>query len=177
MGQHISHQAPGPVLKCDCPADGSLVASRTGRWGERMSLLVTDALARSLAARLPDVAVATSRPDGTSWRQILVDVDTFGLGPNGTCVLTAAWTVRAGRGDVIDKQRATFVEPVAAPNDATLVATMSREADALAASIATSLRPHQPNIAGVEARPIPRPRAAGNPTERRDSVAEQDPGP
>jgi len=154
-------------------ADGSLVASRTGRWGERLSVGMTHALALSLAERLPDVTVTASRPEDAPWRQVRVDVEAFGVGPDGTCVLTAEWTLRAVRDDVvIDKRRATFVERVSAANDVAVVAAMSREADALAGSVATSLRSPRMTTAETEGKPLIGPRLSPSSARQGDALTD-----
>ena len=156
-------------------ADGSVVASRTGRWGERLSVGMTQALALSLVARLPDLAGTSTRPENAPWRQVLVDVETFGVGPDGRSVLTAVWSVRAGRGDVvIAKQRTTLVEPVSAPDDAALVAAMSREADSLAALIAISVRSPDSTVAEPDDRSRIAPRMARSAARQRDAPADRE---
>jgi hypothetical protein len=134
-----------------------VVASRTGRWGERLSVGVTQAVALTLAAQLPNVVVTTNPPEDAPWRQVLIDVDAFEVQPDGTCVMAAEWTVRAGRGgSLVDRQRFSLVMPLAATGDPAVVAAMSHEAESLAGSIATSLRAGEPGVAVTAAEPAAR---------------------
>ena len=121
--------------------DRQLIASTTGRWGERLSIGVTHAVDLALAAKLPQFAVTDYPTDSTAWRQILIDIVAFETLADGNCVLDARWAIRSGRtGDPIDEQRAVFVTQVTAPGDVPIVAAMSRNVDMLAARIAEELQ-------------------------------------
>ena len=121
--------------------DDRVVASKTGRWGERLSVGVTRAIALSLAARLPEFAVTTLPPLTAPARRVRIDIDAFALRPDGNCVLTGVWAIRNGRdGDLLDKQRIALVVPISGTTDAAVVAAMSREVDTLAERIALALR-------------------------------------
>lgn len=55
--------------------DGNrLTPSKGGRWGERLSVGMTRALASALAARLPNMVATTSQPVKSPERGLLVDV-------------------------------------------------------------------------------------------------------
>src|SRR5208283_2644733 len=68
----------------------------------------------------------------------------------------------------MEPQRTTFVERVSAANDVALVAAMSREADALAASIATSLGSPGSNTAVPGGKPVIGPRMGRGAARRHD---------
>jgi len=67
-------------------------ASVTARWGERLSLGLTDAVGADLAARMPQYAIvkdASSKPQ----QQLLITVTALDLWPSGRCVLAASWSI------------------------------------------------------------------------------------
>jgi len=64
----------------------------TGRWDERLSQGLTRALAADLAARLPADAVVLDMSSPTQL-QVLVNVNSLDLWPDGRCVLAATWTI------------------------------------------------------------------------------------
>jgi len=70
-------------------------ASTTGRWGERLSEGITQALWVELSRRLPAFQIARTRPPGQPVAQLLIDVEAFDLFPDGRCVLSARWTIAA----------------------------------------------------------------------------------
>jgi len=67
-------------------------ASATGRWGERLSLGLTHALAADLASRMPQYSIVQ---DGSSnpERQLRITVTALDLWQNGRCVLAANWSI------------------------------------------------------------------------------------
>jgi uncharacterized lipoprotein YmbA len=74
-------------------SDGDEVkASVTGRWGERLSLGLTDAVGADLAARMPQYLIvrdAVSKPQ----QQLLITITALDLWPSGRCVLAATWSI------------------------------------------------------------------------------------
>jgi len=66
--------------------------SATGRWGERLSLGLTRAVAADLATRLPQDSIVQ---DGSSnpQRQLRITVTALDLWQNGRCVLAANWSI------------------------------------------------------------------------------------
>jgi uncharacterized lipoprotein YmbA len=111
-------------------------ASTTGRWGERLSEGLTDALAADLAARLP--------PDSVIG-QVLVTVEALDLWPDGRCVLAARWRiVDADNAAQVVSGSETFATPGAAArvasDDASRVAAVAQTVGRLADSIAASAR-------------------------------------
>jgi uncharacterized lipoprotein YmbA len=70
-----------------------VVASSTGRWGERLSQGITHALEGDLDARLKSSHLTLNPPANPLSSQLLVTVDAFDAWPDGHCVLTAHWTI------------------------------------------------------------------------------------
>jgi uncharacterized lipoprotein YmbA len=117
-----------------------VVASRSGRWGERLSVGMTRALATSLAARLPGLDVTTAAPlEHPTW-QVLVDVTTFEASANHQVVLVARWAIidGPGRSTLVSEQTA-LTEPVTSVDDSAVVTAMSRAVEDLASAIATGI--------------------------------------
>jgi uncharacterized lipoprotein YmbA len=122
-----------------------LVPSTTGRWGERLSLGITHALAADLSQRLPGVLVTRSGVPGQSSVSLLVNVEAFDVHPDGQCVLAARWSIPGSTGQPATiSQQGTFVTKAAAGSaplsDAAIVAAMVAAVDQLADRIAINLR-------------------------------------
>ena len=119
-----------------------LQASPTGRWGERLSLGITQALATDLMARLPQNRVVWSDPDRKSTRELLVDVEGFDAWPDGHCVLSATWSLTdATNGAVVGGAQETFTVAPArgeTQSDVRVVAGMAEVLGKLADSIASA---------------------------------------
>jgi uncharacterized lipoprotein YmbA len=118
-----------------------LVASTTGRWGERLSVGIARALAGDLARRLPNLVVTTVPPIEPASRQVLVDVVVFEVQPDGTCVLGARWTILGGGRErkIVRSEYNRFVVPAGSHNDADIAAAMTQAIDKLADGIAGAL--------------------------------------
>jgi uncharacterized lipoprotein YmbA len=117
-----------------------LEASRTGRWGERLSKGMTRTLATDLGHRLQAYVVADG-PTETASLQIEVTVSAFDV--TGTAsVLTASWTViwpPDGRKPV--SRHGTFTASLAQPGgDVAEVAAMAETVAELSDSIAATTR-------------------------------------
>lgn len=124
-------------------------ASATGRWGERLSEGLTDALAADLAARLPQEDLPQQRPpQDFAIAQVLVTVEALDLWPDGRCVLAASWSiVDPDYPARVIKGSDTFTTPAAAAradsddsDDARRVAAVAQSIGRLADSIAASAR-------------------------------------
>jgi uncharacterized lipoprotein YmbA len=119
-----------------------LQTSPTARWGERLSLGVTQALATDLMARLPQNRVVWSDPDRNSTRELLVNVEGFDVWPDGHCVLSATWTLTdATNSAVLGGARETFTAAPArgeTQSDVRVVAGMADVLGKLADSIASA---------------------------------------
>jgi uncharacterized lipoprotein YmbA len=119
-----------------------LVASQTGRWGERLSVGITRALAADLRNRLPSYLITTTSPVERPSREVLVDVENFEPRADGSVVLAARWRVIAGSsGEPEAGERVSMVEKLSGPGDAAMAAAMTQAVDALAGHIARSIRP------------------------------------
>jgi uncharacterized lipoprotein YmbA len=118
-----------------------LKVSSTGRWGERLSLGVTRALAEALARRLPRVTVLQSASDGAS---VATDIDAFDIEPDGRCVLTARWAITGqDRKALGGGKRATIVTMVPRDKDGVsdtgIVTAMNAAVEQLANYIASDV--------------------------------------
>lgn len=125
-----------------------LHASSSGRWGERLSLGIMHALWADLAIRLPQDRVTLARPAEKSARQILVNVDTFDVWPDGHCVLAANWTILdTDRTVVLAAGSGTFIVPAdrsGEPGDGAVVSGMAETLRQLAESIALAAKAPPP---------------------------------
>ncbi len=131
-------------------ASNQVIASSTGRWGERVSLGVTRALAVDLARRLPNVVIE-SRSVYEPARRLLVDVERFEIDEDGRCTLTARWRV-AALGDKVqsNSERGTFVEVATAKGDAAAALAMTSAIDRLATQVAATVETSvQPADTGI----------------------------
>jgi uncharacterized lipoprotein YmbA len=91
----------------------ALDASKTGHWGERLSLGLTHALAADLTRKLPGVRVGLERSLAPSGRRLQVEVDSFDVYPDGHCVLAANWSVVAASGAAVSDAGASGAAPPA----------------------------------------------------------------
>jgi len=122
-----------------------LIPSAAGRWGERLSVGFTRALAGSLASRLPRLVVTAASPiERPAW-QVLVDVAAFER-VEAHVVLVARWSiVEDASHNILNAEQASLVEAVSGTEDSAVVNAMSRLveqlADRLAAGIKSDRRP------------------------------------
>ena len=120
--------------------DNVMRASSTGRWGERLSVGATRALAEGLAWRLPSVVVTTTASERAAC-EVLVDVEAFERYAAEPVVLVAQWrVVDMSAHKTLTGERVSLTEPAAGPGDAMTVAAMSRAVEALAERIAAGTR-------------------------------------
>jgi uncharacterized lipoprotein YmbA len=115
-------------------------ASRTGRWGERLSEGVRSALAADLGHRLRSF-VGAEGPTQTASVQIEVTVSAFDVTP-ATSLLAASWTfIWPGDSHEPVMGNATFTTSVAQPGgDVAVVAAMADTVGELSEAIATMAR-------------------------------------
>jgi uncharacterized lipoprotein YmbA len=117
-----------------------VVASGTGRWGERLSVGVTRALAGALSTRMPHMIVTLVPPIERPALQILVDIETFEPQEDGTVVLVGHWSIAGGgTGRERVSKRISLVETVTSPDEAAEVAAMTRAVDDLATRISAGM--------------------------------------
>ncbi len=115
-------------------------ASRTGRWGERLSKGVTRTLAADLCDRL-QAALVPDGPEEAPSVQIEVTVNAFDVTP-AKSVLDASWTVvRQGDGNMPVIGHGEFSSSLAQPgSDLAVVAAMSETVAELSGGIAATIR-------------------------------------
>ena len=119
---------------------GEMIPSRTGRWGERLSVGITGALAAALAPRLPRMAVTVPPPVERPALQVFVDVEEFEPRTEGPVIFVSRWTVMDGTARrAVMSERTSLIEPVAGTGDAERVAAMTNAIDRLAARIAAAI--------------------------------------
>jgi uncharacterized lipoprotein YmbA len=120
----------------------ALKVSATGRWAERLSDGLNHALLGDLALRLPRDQVTAAPPSSKSALQILVTVDAFDVRPDGSCLLSATWTI-LGRNDqtVLVSERGAFIakDSAGAIGDADIVSAMAASTGQLADAIAAAV--------------------------------------
>jgi uncharacterized lipoprotein YmbA len=117
-----------------------VIASPTGRWAERVSVGLREALAEDLSRRLPDVVIQT-RSAYEAPRRILVEVERFEIDPDGRCLIAARWGITGAAGKTGPwSDEGTFVVAAASGADAAAAAAMSQAADQLADKIAITVQ-------------------------------------
>ena len=130
-------------------AGNILQASTTGRWGERLSIGTTRALAEDLRERLPDFVITTSAPTVPSSCQLLLDFDSFEQYVDQPVLLIAEWHVLGPASSaLLAGERTSITEEVKGSGDPAVVAAMSRALEKLADRIATELQPLGPACSG-----------------------------
>jgi len=119
--------------------------SPSGRWGERLSLGATRALAEDLRERLPGYVVTTSAPTAPSSCQLLIDFDSFEQYVNQPVLLIAEWRVLSPASpETLAGERTSITEAVRGSGDSAVVAAMSQALEDLAGRIAAELQPLGP---------------------------------
>ena len=116
--------------------DNEILPSPTGRWGERLSLGLTDSLAAALARHRPNLAV-TTMSSTSQGRRVFVRMDAIDMDSSGRCRVVASWRITGGVG--LRTGRATFAETASASDDAAMAAVLTQVVDQLADQIATTL--------------------------------------
>ena len=113
-----------------------VVPSPTGRWGERLSLGLTDALASALARRLPDRVIATTSPVSQG-RRVFVHMDTIHMDASGLCRVVASWRITGEPGE--RRGSGNFAETATGLDDAAMAAVLTRVVGQLADQIAATI--------------------------------------
>ncbi len=120
-----------------------LVASKTGVWGERLSVGVTQALAGDLSRRLPSALVVYRPPVARPAVQVLVDISALQAREDGDCVLTAHWTIqrpRDGAPQTLASAQGSFSARSAGSGDGAVVAAITSTVEQLADQIAARIK-------------------------------------
>ncbi len=132
------HLDTSQILRRVGPSE--LVASRNGRWGDRLSVGIRLALAADLQARLPQAAVVTRSPLDPAFRRVSLTITAFDLDASGTLTLDADWTVEQVAPPIVLSQRRVRLAAAGVPaGDAAEVAAMSGLLRQLAALVAQDL--------------------------------------
>ena len=122
-------------------AENTVASSPTGRWGERLSVGMTRALAAGLVRGLPGFIVTTTAPAERPARQILAEVEAFEPRTDGSVVLVARWRVLDGAGrETLAGERVSSTRPIAGAGDAAVVAAMTRAVEGFAERVAAGVR-------------------------------------
>ena len=121
---------------------GNVVApSPAGRWGERLSVGVTRAVAAGLVRHLPGFVVTATAPAERPARQVLAEVEAFEPRADGIVVLVARWRVLDGAGrETLAGERVSSAQPVAGTGDGAVVAAMTRAVEGFAERVAAGVR-------------------------------------
>lgn len=121
-------------------AANQVISSENGRWGERISLGITDALAADLARRLPDVVIE-SQSAQESPRRLKVEVERFEIAEDGRCSITARWQVISTDGKILsNKEQGSFVLAASSGSDAAAARAMTALIDQLAGQVALTVQ-------------------------------------
>jgi uncharacterized lipoprotein YmbA len=125
-------------------ASNEVITSENGRWGERVSLGITDALAADLARRLPKVVIE-NRSTLESPRRLIVDVARFEIGDDGRCIVAARWRIISADGKPLSNNAlGTFTGLASSGSDAAAAAAMTALIDQLAGQIALTVEASLP---------------------------------
>jgi uncharacterized lipoprotein YmbA len=117
-----------------------VVPSRTGRWGERLSVGITQDLVAGLSRRLPGVTIQ-ARGGYEPSRRLLVTIERFEITPDGRCAVTARWRLSSADGKLgAPSDSGTFIQTAASGTDAAAAAAMTAALDDLAGQIAVTVR-------------------------------------
>jgi uncharacterized lipoprotein YmbA len=115
-----------------------IVPSSTGRWGERLSKGIADALQSALTRDLPAMAVTTAPVPHPALR-LFVQIDSFDIGDDGRCLLAAGWRITAGDGqNAVKSASGIFAVNATAPDDDAIALAMTLAIDQLAQQIAAT---------------------------------------
>jgi uncharacterized lipoprotein YmbA len=118
-----------------------VIVSTTGRWGERLSVGITDAVAAELAHRLPGTRFPTTQTAQPT-RALLVVITSLRVTAAGACALQARWQLLGGDATtILASAQGGFTENGPANGDAALAATLSAAVTQLTDAIARSLPP------------------------------------
>ena len=113
--------------------------SPTGRWGERLSIGLTQALAAALSRRLPD-QVITIQPASGPARSIFVDMAKIDISAAGQCLVAARWRITEADGKTVsERENDIFSETLASIDDPALASALTGAIDHLADRISAGI--------------------------------------
>lgn len=116
-----------------------MIASPSGRWGERLSLGLTHALASALSAQLPGTVITMAATDRA--QRIVVEIDDFDIAADGRCLVAARWGMLGADGKPLAaSEHETFTGNAASIDDPAVAAAMTGIVDRLAEQIAVTVR-------------------------------------
>jgi uncharacterized lipoprotein YmbA len=112
-----------------------VVVSSTGRWGERLSFAIADAVIPTLSRLMPQ-AVVTASSASPPAKRLFIQIERFDLAADGRCVIAARWRLASGDGRATAASAfATFERTAASSGDQAMAETMTALLDQLAAQI------------------------------------------
>ncbi len=117
-----------------------LTVSATARWGERLSIGTTHALAAALVSRMPGMTIVTTPVYRQPAGSIRVEIEAFDMLPDGRCILIARWVVEGPdrRAPAISERGSVTTRVKDGLSDAAIVAAMGEAIDKLADHIAAA---------------------------------------
>jgi uncharacterized lipoprotein YmbA len=118
-----------------------LVPSSTGRWAERLSFVISDAMIPTLS-RLAPQAVVSAGTESRPSRRLTLQIDRFDLAADGSCRISARWRWASADGKTTLSSASSSLERRAAsPGDAEMAAAMTILLDQLADQMIASMPP------------------------------------
>jgi len=118
--------------------------SVSGRWGERLSVGLTRALAAALAQRLPDRVITSGTRTGTDSplpRSLFVVVEDFEISAEGQCLIAARWQMTGPQGHTPSSgERGLFSTTADSPSDSAVAAAIAQLIGQLSEQIARTIR-------------------------------------
>ena len=117
-----------------------LTVSETARWGERLSIGITHALAAALVSRMPGTTIVTTSLYQRPIRVIRVEIEAFDVLPDGRCILVAHWVVDGPdrRAPAIAERGSVTTQAMGGLGDSAIVTAMSEAIDKLADYVAAA---------------------------------------
>jgi len=122
-----------------------IVASPTGRWGDRLSIELTRSLAAYIASGVSNMTITMNALSQPSLYRLLVDVETFDVQSSNEVKLTARWTLLdKGAHKILAARKTVAIEKMQGTGDADIVGSMRRTIIILAKQITSEVAIIQP---------------------------------
>ncbi len=120
-------------------------SSPSGRWAERLSGAIADAITAELTRQLPDTLIESGGATDVSAAHLVLTVSVFDVWSDGRCRLVASWRIRSTN-PVADRiGSATIDQPAAmagvAAGDGVVVESMAAVVRTLGGRIAAAIAP------------------------------------